>query len=188
MSVVVCPWCQSEIPQEEGAEPEKWCPICENELNGYRTLRIGLGDSEDEDEDEDEEDEGTVEDGVDALAGGEDLILVEDGELTEKNEALLQFEETVERLLDEQDAVPECPQCREYMLEAGELAVTPDAFRPRVPDSLGQAVLEAPFSLTVYVCPSCFSVQHSLAEQGRNNMARRLSKAGTLGGRGSSQR
>jgi hypothetical protein len=183
MSVVICPWCQSEIPQEEGAEPEKWCPICENELNGYRTLRIGLGDSEDEDEEEENE-----EDGVDALAGGEDLILVENGELTEKNEALLQFEETVEGLLDEQDAVPECPQCREYMLEAGELAVTTDAFRPRVPESLGQAVLEAPFSLTVYVCPSCFSVQHSLGEHGRNNMARRLSKAGTGGERKSSLR
>ncbi|MDB4867347.1 MAG: hypothetical protein JWR03_1680 [Cohnella sp.] len=166
MSVVVCPWCQSEIPQEEGEQPEKYCPVCENELDGYRTLRVGIGD------DTDEEDE---EDSVDAAPGIEELHWAQEGDLTEKNEALLQFEETVERLLDEQDTVPDCPQCREYMLEAGEHTVTPETFRARVPQSLGQPVLEAPFALTVYVCPSCFSVQYSLAEQGRFELARRLS-------------
>ncbi|WP_123041681.1 hypothetical protein [Cohnella candidum] len=172
MSVVVCPWCQSEIPQEEGAEPEKFCPVCENELDGYRTLRIGLGDEEDEEEEEEYT-------GGDSSESGEDLSWVDDGELTEKNEALLRFEESVEKLLDEQDVVPECPHCREYMLEAGEAQVAPSAFRPRVPDELGQPVLEAPFSYTVYVCPACFTVQQTLSEEGRSQIARRLSQAGT---------
>jgi Zn finger protein HypA/HybF involved in hydrogenase expression len=169
MAVVVCPWCQNEIPHEAGEEPEKYCPVCENELDGYRTLRIGADDSEDEDEEDETLTEGTDE---------EDLSWMPEGELTEKNEALLRFEETVELLLDEQDTVPECPQCREYMLEAGEVSVSAETFRARVPESLGQAVLEAPFAMTVYVCPSCFTMQHSLAEQGRFEMARRLSGAG----------
>lgn len=167
MAVVVCPWCQNEIPQEEGAEPEKWCPICDNELSGYRTLTIGLGDDdevENEDEDEDEDVDG-------------DLVWLEEGGLREKDEAHLQYEESVERLLDEQDTVPECPLCREYMLESGEMTVPVGSFSPRKPVSLGQAVLEAPFKLTVYVCPSCFAVQQTLGEQSRNDIARRLSKS-----------
>jgi Zn-finger nucleic acid-binding protein len=172
MSVVVCPWCQSEIPQEEGEEPEKYCPVCENELDGYRTLQIGIGDDPDDEDEEDEEDESLAKSPDEA-----ELIWAHDSELTEKNDALLQFEESVEGLLDEQEAAPECPQCREYMLEAGELQVTADSFKPRVVESLGQAVMDAPFTLTLYVCPSCFAVQYSLAEQGRFEIARRLSRA-----------
>ncbi|TJY41017.1 hypothetical protein E5161_15010 [Cohnella pontilimi] len=160
MAVVVCPWCQSEIPHEEGEEPEKYCPVCENEIGGYRTLTFGIDDSEDEDEEPAAQFTGTE---------------AEDLRLGGSNEALLRFEETVERVLDEQETVPECPQCREYMLEAGELAVPAAFFRPRTPEALGKAVLEAPFSITLYVCPSCFTVQQSLAEQGRLDLARRLS-------------
>jgi len=36
-------------------------------------------------------------------------------------------------------------------------------------------VLEAPFSLAMYVCPACFTVQAQLAESGREQMIRRLS-------------
>jgi Zn-finger nucleic acid-binding protein len=175
MAVVICPWCQSEITLEEGAEPEKYCPICENELDGYRTLRLGLGGSEDDEDEDDEDDEAAAVPALDE----EDLSWIEeDGELQEKNEAILAFEKTVEGLLDDQDAVPECPQCREYMLDAGEHVVSTEAFRARVPAALGEPVLTAPFSLTVYICPSCFTVQQSLSEQGRNDLARRLSQAG----------
>lgn len=165
MSAIVCPWCQSEIIQEEGAEPEKYCPFCENELDGYRTLTIGIGDP-----DEDEEDDAP------ALNGEEDLSWMEDKELQEKNEAFLQVEENVEKLLDEQEIVPECPVCREYMVETGEQIIGKDSFHPRVPHSVGETLLEAPFSLTIHVCPACFTVTHSLSEEGRLGMLRRLSK------------
>ncbi|WP_276354708.1 hypothetical protein [Cohnella caldifontis] len=174
MAVVVCLWCQNEIPQEEGAEPEKYCPICENELDGYRTLTIGL---DDPDEEEEAEEEGEV------PAGGEEgLSWMEDRDLREKNETLLQFEETVERLMDDQEAAPECPMCREYMLEAGERIVSPESFRPLEHEMLGGPVLKAPFSLTVYVCPSCFNVQHVLSESDRRDMEVRLSRANLRGG------
>lgn len=170
MSVVICPWCQSEIPQEEGAEPEKYCPVCENELDGYRTLRFEL------DRAEDGVDPGAKDDSEEESEA--DLRWMEDRDLTEKNESLLLFEEAVEGLLDEQDAVPECPLCREYMLEAGERIVPAESFRPRVPESLGDAILKAPFSLTVYICPSCFAVQHALSDRDRAEVGQRLSRAG----------
>ena len=172
MAVVVCPWCQSEIPHEDGEELERYCPFCENELGGYRTLTIGGG--EDEQSDEDDEDD---EDIVRSILGDEDLSWIDDEDPLLENETLLQVEEAVDKLLDEQEVVPECPHCKEYMLEAGAQVVTADAFLPRVPDSLGQSVLEAPFSLTMYVCPSCFSVQHVLDERARSQFARRLSGA-----------
>lgn len=173
MSVVVCPWCQSEIPQEEGQEPEKYCPVCENELDGYRTLRIGLGDEDDSDEDFEEDDDDSSSYGA-ILTDEEDISFAQDEDLQVKNEALMQYEETVEKLLDEQETVPECPQCREYMLEAGETTVPAAGFLARVPESLGAPILEAPYSMKVYVCPSCFQVQHSLSDEHRTALIQKL--------------
>lgn len=174
MAVTVCPWCQNEVPHEEGQEPEKFCPVCDNEMDGYRTLRVDIGGSEDE---EDEEEEGTIDRAY--LAGEDNLSWNTDDSLREKDEALLQYEETVEQILDEQEMAPECPQCREYMLEAGEQLISGEQFRPRIPEAVGTAVLEAPFALTVYMCPSCFTVQTTLSESDRHDVARRLSEAAT---------
>lgn len=175
MALIVCPWCQSELTVEEGQEPERFCPICDNELSGYRSLQIGLDRNEELDEDaegyEAEPDAGDLED-ISAIEGW-----VEDEDLAEKNESLLVYEETVEKLLDEQELVPECPHCREYMLEAGERLVGADGFRSREPVELGQPVLEAPFAMTVYVCPSCFHMQYTLSEEDRARFAQRLSGA-----------
>ncbi|THF76054.1 hypothetical protein [Cohnella fermenti] len=176
MAQVLCPWCQSEIPQEEGQEPDKICPVCDNELDGYRTLRIELGDEDDSDRDEleDEEDE----DGYGAiLSDEEDIEFESDDELHVKDEALIAYEETVEKLLDSQDVVPECPSCREYMLEAGETAIPAAGFSPRVPESLGSPILEAPAALKIYVCPSCFTVQHALSEESRTELIRKLARS-----------
>ncbi|KIL35978.1 hypothetical protein SD71_11630 [Cohnella kolymensis] len=170
MAVTICPWCQSEVPHEEGEEPEKFCPVCDNEMDGYRTLRVNVGSEEEEEEQEEEEAEENDDSAIDWNS---------DVAMSEKDEALLRFEETVAEILDEQDLAPECPQCREYMLEAGEQLISGEQFRPRIPEALGQAVLEAPFALTVYMCPSCFTVQTTLAENDRHHVARRLSEAST---------
>ncbi|MFD0671570.1 hypothetical protein [Cohnella sp. GCM10027633] len=173
MAVTLCPWCQSEIPVEEGQEPEKYCPVCDNELDGYRTLRVDIGEDEEEEEerqvaqrhadpgDDDDEDDEEEDD-----EWGEALSFRESGP-----EGLL-LDEKTERLLDEQEFVPECPNCREYMLEAGEQTVPADQFRSRVPQSLGKPILEAPFALTLYVCPACFATQTQLSENGREQMMR----------------
>jgi hypothetical protein len=171
MAVTVCPWCQSEVPHEEGQEPEKFCPVCDNEMDGYRTLKVNIGDDEDEEEEE--------EVGIHRphLSGEDSISWNTDDSLQEKDEALLQFEEKVEQILDEQDFAPECPQCREYMVETGEQIISADQFHPRIPEVLGNAVLQAPFALIVYLCPSCFTVQTTLSESDRHNVARRLSES-----------
>jgi rubrerythrin len=173
MAVIICPWCQSEVTQEEGQEPEKFCPICDNELGGYRTMRIDIDRYEDDPDEAEERSEHSeaYEDEE------EELDWKRDDDLREKDESLLRFEEAVERLLDEQEFVPECPQCREYMLEAGERIVSAEGFRPRTPEGLGRPLLEAPFAMTVYVCPSCFVVQHTLSEGDRNKLAHKLGES-----------
>ncbi|MCC3374879.1 hypothetical protein [Cohnella sp. REN36] len=173
MAVIICPWCQSELIQEEGQEPDEFCPVCDNELKGYRTLQIGLG-ADEEEEEVDEEDE----DDYDRADGDEDeLAWGREGDLTEKNEALLRYEETVEALLDEQDLVPECPQCREYMVEAGRQIVPAEAFEPRKAERIGgKAVLAAPFGVHVYLCPSCFTMLHTLSDADRSRVAQKLSR------------
>jgi hypothetical protein len=172
MAVVICPWCQSEIMQEEGQEPDKICPVCDNEIDGYRTLKLDIGDSEEEYEDDDIEDEESVRVSID-----EDMSWDEDESLNDSSdEELQQFEETVEQLLNEQDLVPECPLCHEYMIESGEQLISATQFRHRVTDVLGEAVIEAPFTLTMYICPSCFTVHSFLGDSHRHQVVRRLSQ------------
>jgi hypothetical protein len=171
MAVTICPWCQSEILQEEGQEPDKICPVCDNEIDGYRTLKLNIGGNEEEDdEDEDDEDEDSPTVTID-----EDMSWDEDDTLNDSNEDLLQFEETVEQLLNEQELVLDCPICHENMVEAGEQLISANQFRPKVSDLLGEAVIDAPFTLTMYICPTCFTVQSVMADSDRDKFVRRLS-------------
>lgn len=181
MAVIICPWCQSEISQEEGQKPDKICPICDNELDGYRTLKLNIGDS-DEEEEIDEIDEIGEIDEIDvdsarvSVADMEDMSWNEDDTLTDTNDELQQFEETVEQLLNEQELVPECPFCHEYMIESGEQLLSATQFRPRVSELMREAILEAPFTLTMYICPSCFTVHSFLGDAHRHQVVRRLSQ------------
>lgn len=164
MATIICPWCQFEIIQEAGAEPEKYCPVCENELDGYRTITVDL-----EPDEADLEDSGDLSDDEDEF----DWSSIQK-DLREKSEDELKFLERSERLLDEQDTVPECPHCREYMVEAGEQAVAESGFRPRLLKPDGPALLQTPFILKMYVCPACFAVSYGLPEADRLAMMRRL--------------
>jgi len=181
-NVIICPWCQSEIIQEPGQEPDKFCPVCDNELSGYRTLQFGLGEDEDEDKEETEyvEEEAAVYGRTPLRGLTEDLDgldLEGDGDLRAKDEDLLRYEDTVEAILDEQEFVPECPQCREYMLETGKHVVRAAEFEPKRPRRLrGAAIMEAPFAMTLYMCPSCFTMAQMLSEEDRSRIGDNLSQ------------
>ena len=169
MSVTICPWCQSEIIQEEGEEPEKICPVCDNELDGYRTLQFSLGDEE-ESEEEEAEDERLV-----SIDDDEDLGWLDEEDL-DSNEQLVRFDEALTELYDEQALMPECPVCREYMIEAGERLVGATEFAPRLPGNSDAPLLEAPFKLTMFVCPSCFATHSFLGDEARQRFIRGLSR------------
>jgi hypothetical protein len=150
------------------------------ELKGYRTLSIQLGDDEEQDILYEAEDEVVVE-------KPEGAPLLQDNELhklpvlhtlqkfEESGADLMAYEQGAERILDRQDEVLECSQCGEYMLHAGSQTVTGETFVPSMSPALGRPVLDLPFVLNVYVCPSCFHVQQTLSEDGRLRMLEKLS-------------
>jgi hypothetical protein len=163
---IMCPWCQTEIVWDEELGPEKHCPHCENELSGYRTISLNaVGDDKDDDEDQDlvEEDE------------TDDLDREEGAGFRRMDPRLMVIEEKVERILDGQEEVPECPSCREYMVETGRQQVGGSGFEPVVHEEIGKALIDNPFHLVWFVCPSCFQMQNRLSAADRDEMLRRLS-------------
>ncbi|SFJ02083.1 hypothetical protein SAMN02799624_03033 [Paenibacillus sp. UNC496MF] len=171
---VVCPWCQTEIVWDEEIGPERYCPHCENELSGYRTLQLDVDEAGEEDPGEQEEDDNQAWSGD---GGDQDLT-----DFREYNRERLALDGTMERMLDDQLEAPECPNCRELMLEAGTHIVTGDAFKARIPAALGAPVVETPFALVMYVCPSCFHTENRLSVQDQERLVFLLTEASDEGG------
>ncbi|WP_274649362.1 hypothetical protein [Paenibacillus humicola] len=167
---VICPWCQTEIVWDEEIGPEKNCPHCENELSGYRTVQLGI-DGIDLDEDEEEEEERTDAEETDEHGEGDFA------DLRSFHRSQFVFEEVASRIIEEQDEAPECPVCREFMLEAGLQTVEESRFAPRTTAALGEPVVTAPFRVVWYVCPACFHTESKLAYPERERLVRLLSKA-----------
>jgi len=168
----ICPWCQTEIVWDEEIGPERYCPHCENELSGYRTLQVGLdgldeeADEPEPDWEEDEEEEDSGRSRTPDLTG-----------LQHYSRDRLALEETMDRLLDDQLEAPECPSCREFMLEAGTQTITEAQFQPRTPASMTEPLLTTPFRIVLYVCPSCFHTEQRLGVQEQERIVQLLTKA-----------
>ncbi|MCQ6559623.1 hypothetical protein [Paenibacillus mendelii] len=176
---IICPWCQTEIVWDEEIGPERYCPHCENELSGYRTMQIGI-DSDDEDQEDPEDEPEDDEDETSEWESGNRYNDAGSSFLTRSREHLA-LEETVERILDQQGEVPECPSCREYMLEVGLETVADSNFRSTEPAGLNTSLLAAPFQIVRYVCPSCFTVMGKLAKADQERFVQLLTKAADEG-------
>ncbi|MEK3910734.1 hypothetical protein [Paenibacillus sp. FSL H7-0331] len=162
----ICPWCQTEIVWDPEIGPEEACPHCYNDLGDYRSLKLSASqpgqesdleedDEEDHDEEHDVEDEDTVED-TDLLDDYDD----------EEPEGPDEYEEGVQRVLDTQIEVPECSNCHSFMLFAGTRTLE-SGFVPAVPVGLNQPLLKAVHTSKMYVCPSCFKIEHALDDEDR---------------------
>lgn len=103
-------------------------------------------------------------------------IQIELDEYTDNEQELAHYEETVERVLDEQEEVPECMYCREFMVLAGKQLTPPGAFVPHEPEVLGQPIIAAPFQVNMYVCSGCFQVSYVLSPEDRMKLIKRLSR------------
>jgi hypothetical protein len=175
METTVCPWCHTEIVWDEEFGPEENCPHCNNELNGYRTVTVGIDGIEEEEEKVVEEPKQEVIN--DDLWGDvdKDSVVPIYNTLNQFGDDydLNKYEERVSGILAIQEEAPECTQCHELTILAGKQLVS--NFEPSAPATLGGPVLTSPFSLNVYVCPSCFHVQHSLAQEDRIQLVRNLS-------------
>ncbi|WP_019638435.1 hypothetical protein [Paenibacillus fonticola] len=175
METTICPWCQTEIVWDEELGAEEECPYCHNELKGYRTLNVQLG------SEEDLEEEAELKDRVDDFDYWDESDSPHLGGVrrvegfTASGGDLLAYESGVERILDGQDEVPECPHCREYMLHVGQQTITEGSFEPVVPNGMTSPLLTSTMKLNVYVCSACFSVSRFLAEEDRNSLIRTVS-------------
>jgi len=140
----VCPWCQMEITWDEELGPESNCPHCYNELSDYRTI---------------------------AIPAKRDTAIAFD---EEQDDDWYRYSRAAEKYLDAQDDVPECPQCQEYMVLAGETAVEANSFVQRPALETLPPFLTAPFRLDVFVCSHCFTVHQRLSQKDRAAIVRRL--------------
>lgn len=173
---VICPWCHTEIIWDEELGPEDFCPHCENELKGYRTIQLGA--------DEAADDELSLEDDLLPDMTEEEASETEQARETETtgfrrtNRTLLAYQSSVERLMDQQEEAPECPSCREYMLETGRQTMK-DApgYEPAKLPGTEKPLLARPYVAVEYVCPTCFQVQFRIAMEDRERMIRSLSEA-----------
>lgn len=182
MEPTICPWCQTEIVWDEEIGPEEHCPHCENELKGFRTLSIALEGDDAEESAEDAYDDPEEESGSlnMPLWGTEDgtVPAIRTLDKYRDDHDLMAYEESVEKILDHQEETPECFQCREYMLHAGTQTVNGEGFTPAVAEGLKNALLKPPFTLDMYVCPGCFQVQYTLAEDERLRLIQELAGNG----------
>lgn len=149
--IQICPWCQMEIVWDDEFGPEEECPHCLNELKDYRTLTIDL---QEEDEDREDVDDDDYEDAVDRIQA-------------------VQSEE-----------VPDCEQCQERMIAAGQQTVDKGHFIPNTHTQQTQQsslpLLQAPYHMHVYVCPSCFQVKTVLSEEDRQAFVHALTQMGNV--------
>ena len=140
-SQTTCPWCESDIIWDAEIGPEKNCPHCENELSGYRTLEIDLDDEEMEDQHVDPNESDWEDDDRGILRTTREIAA----------------NSSLQAILNEQFEMPECTNCREYMVEAGMQVVGEDGhFESKVSPANGLPLINKSFKVIWYVCPTCY--------------------------------
>lgn len=155
---VICPWCHTEIVWDPEIGPEDECPHCLNDLGDYRSIDLKIKQT------------------GQPLVFGEDTGDEDDftDNWDDSDDSIDSYGETVQKLTDEQEEAPECSNCHEFMLLAGAELQDKNTYIPHVPKLLNVPFLKAPFTLQVYVCPSCFKVEKFLADADRITLVERL--------------
>lgn len=92
----------------------------------------------------------------------------------EPNDEWNRYTRAAERYLDAQEDTPECPQCQEYMVLAGEQVVSEASFAPRPALPGLPSFLTPPFRLETYVCSYCFTVHQRLPDREKRALIKRL--------------
>lgn len=167
----VCQWCHSEIIWDEEVGPETHCPHCENELGGYRSVQVGIASGEGQEKDNDDNDD---EDWQDEEDEQDTSWMNDENGFRGGSRSMLAAEGVIQRIIDEQLEVPECPACREYMIETGTQRIGGDGYQPSETQAIGISVLPNPYTIHLYVCPSCYHTASFLSPRDREEMVSRL--------------
>ncbi|MFC6331687.1 hypothetical protein ACFP56_03560 [Paenibacillus septentrionalis] len=167
-TTTICPWCESDIVWDPEIGPEKYCPHCDNEISGYRTLEF--------DADFDNENSEQV-DPMDHDLEDEDNWDDDDrGILRSKRE--IAANSAIQNLLNEQYEMPECVNCREYMLEAGQQVIGQQGeFEAKIAPETEMPLVRSTMKVIWYVCPSCYRTDSYLSLEDRKQMLDALSPA-----------
>lgn len=152
-----CPWCETDIIWDKEIGPEKYCPHCDNEISGYRTLEL---DSVFDEEDELEHDHTHTHDDMDWDEDDDKGILRSTREIAANS--------VIQNLLNEQYEMPECTNCREYMIEVGTQNI--QHLEPKVQPQSGQPLVNESMRVIWYVCPSCHRTDSYLSLQDRKQL------------------
>lgn len=166
----ICPSCDTEIVWDEEIGPEEICPHCLNLLGAYRTVNVELEASGEQETARPQTEVSFLDNQPDKRASKiqqSRTPLIQDENYVIKDQAKIRYEEAVERYLENQDEVPECVQCREFMLYAGDRTVHGSEFKPFIPNETEGPFLQTPFVLRMFVCPSCFHVSFTLSDDDR---------------------
>ncbi|MDP5276586.1 hypothetical protein [Chengkuizengella axinellae] len=174
----ICPWCDTEIVWDEEIGREEQCPHCLNELSNYRTMNVDLDLEEDETRSKsvnksNSPKENAAEDIEDINTPILDSFI---SKIEPKTDDLLQYEEGVYHYRRKQEESFECSNCHDFMIMVGDQEIKKDEFIPYVPVSQAQGILQAPYKLNLYICPSCFEMKPVLSEQDRLKMMDALKK------------
>lgn len=170
----VCQWCLTEIIWDEELGPETHCPHCDNELSAYRSVKVGL-DRDNEGAAPLDNDEADEDDWMDEEEEEDDSEKYNEEEgFRGKNRSMLAAESVIQRIIDQQLEVPECPACREYMMEAGVQTIGGAEFKATEAQAIGIAVIPNPFRMVWYVCPACYHTASFLSQSDREEMLNRL--------------
>lgn len=170
----ICQWCLTEIIWDEEIGPETHCPHCDNELGGYRTMQIGIETDEDQLDSHEEESDEWLDDEEGLDESHRDRMMDDSEGFRSSNLQRMAAESTVQRIIDEQEEAPECPVCREYMLEAGTQSIGAEQFKPAVPAAIGHPLVTTPFQIQWYICPACSHVSSMLSKSSQEEMIARL--------------
>ncbi|MCR8657927.1 hypothetical protein [Paenibacillus endoradicis] len=151
-----CPWCETDIIWDEEIGPEKNCPHCENELSGYRTLEVDLDDEEDIDDERSDQD---------------DVEWDDDDRGILRTTREIAANSSLQSILNEQFEMPECINCRSYMVEAGLQVVGENGqFEAKVSPVNGMPLVNETFKVIWYVCPSCYRTDSYLDLRDRKQL------------------
>lgn len=184
METTICPWCQTEIVWDEEIGPEEECPHCHNELKGYRTINITLGDEEEE-----ETEASSVDETLHMQHNHEEADDLWENEEPrrqglkrpvvsgEETPDLMAYEAAVAKVQETQEQLPECPHCRQYMLLTGKQVIPGTGFKEHVPFGLKNSLMNGPVELNLYVCPACFHTSSFLSEQDRLKLVYNIQKS-----------
>lgn len=173
---LVCTWCQSEIIWDPEIGPETECPHCFSELGDYRSIKLNVKphvgrdlnvDLDDVDLDDTDLDDVDLDD-FDVDEEDEFIYSEELHALEDLNEFVDQkFKAKVTECLDAQEEAPECWHCQELMIFTGTYKADANRFVEEIPAALGVPFLTAPFSVKLYLCPSCYEIKTFLSSEDR---------------------